>query len=364
MSVPTASKLVTAKRLKNELKEMRKEKLEFAQAIQDETNQFVFFFLIKGADDSVYKGGYYIGKIVFPEDYPNNPGAFYMLTPSGRFMVEQKICLTNSDYHKESWTPTWDVVKMMIGFYSIFHADTDHGISHIFESTNSRLRHAENSISFNMHNHKNIFTRFDQFINEDGTIKPPKEKEPIKESSREKPIVEKPVESDKPAIKPIEVVPIEKPVEKTIEKQVEQVEHVEEKILVKKTSKSKSAPGKSVEKPVEKQVEHVEHVEEKMPVPVEKKVKKIVKNSSNKLDKSDKLGKSGRSEKQINPVGLVEPESFEKLQKMTFTAGNIAKRKELKKCLDKIAKLTFETNDPNLFLKGVELLQSIIYGDI
>lgn len=162
---------ITEKRLRNELKKLQKENLGFAQAIQDEKNQFLFYFLLKGDDDSDYKGGYYIGKIELPKDYPASPGDFYMLTGNGRFEIGHKICLSNSGYHKDSWTPSWDITNMLIGFMSIFNDDTEHGISHIKDSPEKRRMFAKQSISYNLSTYPNIFKRFDRFVNEDGTIK-------------------------------------------------------------------------------------------------------------------------------------------------------------------------------------------------
>lgn len=171
---------ITEKRLINELKDLKKNKLEFAQAIQDETNKFIFYFLLVGDKEDPkskektghYEGGYYIGKIMLPSNYPEKPGDFMMLTPNGRFEIQKKICLTNSGYHSESWTPIWSIRNMILGFASIFYVDLDTGISHIKKSKAERREMAKQSIKYNMDNYKDIFVRFDQFINEDGTIKP------------------------------------------------------------------------------------------------------------------------------------------------------------------------------------------------
>jgi ubiquitin-protein ligase len=164
----TAMSQATTKRLVGEMKTLNKEKLDYAQAIQDVKDPFTFYFLLVGDKGSSYEGGYYIGKIMLPSDYPEKPGAYMMLTPNGRFMHGHKICLTNSDYHKESWTPAWTIKLMLMGFYSIFIVDVDHGISHIRDTPENRQRMARESIQYNLTNHYDIFTQFDQFINEQG----------------------------------------------------------------------------------------------------------------------------------------------------------------------------------------------------
>lgn len=178
---------VTEKRLTNELKDLKKNKLEFAQAIQDETNKFIFYFLLKGDDDpkSDYRGGYYIGKIMLPSSYPDKAGDFMMLTPNGRFTPDTKICLSNSGYHPESWTPTWTIRSMLIGFLSIFLSDQEHGIAHIKESSAKRKEYALHSVQFNLNKYNHIFKQFDQFVNDDGTLRSNDEiKQSVKNSEK------------------------------------------------------------------------------------------------------------------------------------------------------------------------------------
>ena len=40
-----------------------------------------------GPPASLYTGGYYHGKLVFPKEYPFKAPSIYMLTPNGRFKV-------------------------------------------------------------------------------------------------------------------------------------------------------------------------------------------------------------------------------------------------------------------------------------
>ena len=57
----------------------------------DPENILVCHYCIKGAKDSVYEGGYYYGKVIFPVDFPFKPPAMYMMTPSGRFVPGKSI---------------------------------------------------------------------------------------------------------------------------------------------------------------------------------------------------------------------------------------------------------------------------------
>lgn len=159
---------LTMKRLAGELKKLRKSKLPYAQACQDETNPFIFYFLLVGNKGSPYEGGYYIGKIILSPEHPSKPGSVMILTPNGRFTAGSKICLTNTDYHMESFSPIWTIEQMMMGIYSIFIEDKDHGISHITVSMHERKLYAESSIEYNLKHHPDIFKRFDHFVNENG----------------------------------------------------------------------------------------------------------------------------------------------------------------------------------------------------
>ena len=158
------------KRITGDIKDLDRNRMEFAQAIQDEQNIKLFYFMLRPKDEP-YNGGYYIGKIELPDDYPKTPGTFYMLTPSGRFTINSKICLTNSSYHKENWTPIWSIRNMIIGVASIFVADDTTGISHIKDTSVNRKRMAQDSIAYNISHYADIFNKFNFFVNEDNSVK-------------------------------------------------------------------------------------------------------------------------------------------------------------------------------------------------
>lgn len=69
------------------------------------------------------EGGMYQGKIKFPDDYPFKPPSIYMLTPNGRFETDRRLCLSISDFHPESWIPTWSVASIINGVLSFMLED-------------------------------------------------------------------------------------------------------------------------------------------------------------------------------------------------------------------------------------------------
>ncbi|GMH33135.1 hypothetical protein BSKO_00969 [Bryopsis sp. KO-2023] len=97
------------KRILQEMKEMQQDNAsEFvAEALED--NIFEWHFVIRGPPDTEFEGGLYHGRILLPSDYPFKPPSFVMLTPSGRFEVGKKICLSISERHPEHWQPSWSM---------------------------------------------------------------------------------------------------------------------------------------------------------------------------------------------------------------------------------------------------------------
>ncbi|KAK7687661.1 hypothetical protein QCA50_008876 [Cerrena zonata] len=46
-----------------------------------------------------------------------------MLTPSGRFQPDRKICFSMSDFHPGSWNPAWSVATILTGLLSFMLSD-------------------------------------------------------------------------------------------------------------------------------------------------------------------------------------------------------------------------------------------------
>ena len=49
-------------------------------AAPDPDDMFTWYFIIFGFEDEPYKGGYYMGKLIFPSDYPWKPPSIWMVT--------------------------------------------------------------------------------------------------------------------------------------------------------------------------------------------------------------------------------------------------------------------------------------------
>lgn len=108
--------------------------------------------VLAGAQGSDYDGGYYHGTIAFPDEYPFKAPSVKMLTPSGRFRINESICMSMTAWHPESWNPAWNIGTLTLGFSSFMHDDTDRGVASIQETPAVRRALAVESMAHNMKN--------------------------------------------------------------------------------------------------------------------------------------------------------------------------------------------------------------------
>ena len=126
-----------------------RETLDNYVAVPELNNVFEWHFIIFGLEGCDYAGGFYHGRISFPPQYPFKPPSVKMMTPSGRFQVNKKICTSFTDYHPELWNPMWGVNTIVLGLITFMQSDevTAGGMS---ESSAKRRDHAQNSLSYNL----------------------------------------------------------------------------------------------------------------------------------------------------------------------------------------------------------------------
>ncbi|KAF8511818.1 UBC-like protein [Hysterangium stoloniferum] len=117
-----ATKAAT-KRLSKEYAVMQKEPPPFIWAAPDEKNILTWNYIIRGPPDSPYAGGEYHGVLLFPSEYPFRPPGIKMLTPSGRFQPDKRICFSMSDFHPGTWNPAWSVATILTGLLSFMLSD-------------------------------------------------------------------------------------------------------------------------------------------------------------------------------------------------------------------------------------------------
>lgn len=117
-------------------------------------NILEWHFVIQGdgLDGTPYEGGQYHGKLVFPSDYPYKPPSIMMLTPSGRFETNKRLCLSMSDFHPETWVPAWSVASILNGVLS-FMLESTPTVGSVERSLPERRRLAALSHAFNRKTH-------------------------------------------------------------------------------------------------------------------------------------------------------------------------------------------------------------------
>ncbi len=126
------------KRIMRELKEIHESENPDIEASALESNIFEWFFAIRGAWGTEFERGIYHGRILMPADYPFNPPAFVMMTPSGRFETGKKICLSISSFHPESWQPSWNVESALLALIAFMQTPGNGAIGSMDSSAEDR----------------------------------------------------------------------------------------------------------------------------------------------------------------------------------------------------------------------------------
>lgn len=139
------------RRLTRELQALNKNPLTSPriQAMPNEANILEWHYVIEGSSGTPYHGGFYHGKLIFPKEYPLKPPSVIMLTPSGRFKPNRRLCLSMSDFHPESWNPMWSVSTILTGLYS-FMVETAPTLGSIETTTEMKRKLAMESLDFNV----------------------------------------------------------------------------------------------------------------------------------------------------------------------------------------------------------------------
>ena len=88
-----------SRRIIRELKELQKNPSKSWVAAPNDDNLFEWFFTVRGPAGSEFEGGLYHGRIVLPVNYPFAPPSIMLLSPSGRFEINKKICLSTFSFY-------------------------------------------------------------------------------------------------------------------------------------------------------------------------------------------------------------------------------------------------------------------------
>jgi ubiquitin-conjugating enzyme E2 J2 len=147
---------LAATRLRKELINLKKDPPPGLIAEPNESDILVWHYAIRGPLETPYEGGIYIGKIKFPSEYPLKAPSIYMLTPSGRFQCNTKICMSMSDFHPESWNPMWSVATIIQGVQS-FMTSEEGTTGALKASEADRKKFASVSMAYNQKTFPQLF---------------------------------------------------------------------------------------------------------------------------------------------------------------------------------------------------------------
>ncbi|CAN6641899.1 ubiquitin-conjugating enzyme E2 6 [Trichomonascus vanleenenianus] len=111
------------KRLTKEYQNLRAHPVPYVRAVPNDQNILEWHYLITGAPDTPYENGQYHGTLTFPSEYPYRPPSIRMCTPNGRFKVNQRLCLSISDFHPDTWNPAWSVSTILMGLLSFMNTN-------------------------------------------------------------------------------------------------------------------------------------------------------------------------------------------------------------------------------------------------
>ncbi|XP_076031662.1 ubiquitin-conjugating enzyme E2 J2-like isoform X2 [Oratosquilla oratoria] len=136
-------------RLRTDYIRLKQDPVPYVTAEPLMSNILEWHYVLKGPEESPYEGGYYHGKLIFPAEYPFKPPSIYMITPSGRFRTNMRLCLSISDHHPETWNPTWCVATILMGLLS-FMLEKSPTAGSMVAKDNEKQQLAEESWNFNL----------------------------------------------------------------------------------------------------------------------------------------------------------------------------------------------------------------------
>ncbi|KAI8118362.1 Ubiquitin-conjugating enzyme E2 J2 [Lucilia cuprina] len=170
-------------RMKQDYMRLKRDPLPYITAEPLPNNILEWHYVVKGPEDSPYYGGYYHGTLLFPREFPFKPPSIYMLTPNGRFKTNTRLCLsisgcrvtivflvgqahvkmvshlgsqvarghTTSDFHPDTWNPTWCVGTILTGLLS-FMLESTATLGSIETTNYEKQQLAKKSLAFNLKN--------------------------------------------------------------------------------------------------------------------------------------------------------------------------------------------------------------------
>lgn len=139
------------RRLTRELKQLENSSNPQLVVRPSSESMLVWHFVLHSLPaDTPYSEGCYYGKLTFPDDYPHKPPSLMMLTENGRLETDQRLCLSMTDFHPESWNPAWSIESILVGLISFMIDESEpKGIGVVKVTTDVREELAKKSWTSN-----------------------------------------------------------------------------------------------------------------------------------------------------------------------------------------------------------------------
>ena len=141
--------------LQQQLKELQKKPPEFFSAgLADESNIYEWDVCITGPPDTLYEGGIFNCKMIFPETYPDQPPKMKFVTPVWHPNVypDGKVCISilhnpgddpmGYEQANERWSPVQTVETIMLSIISMLSSPNDESPANIDAAKQFREDHA------------------------------------------------------------------------------------------------------------------------------------------------------------------------------------------------------------------------------
>ncbi|XP_021948979.1 ubiquitin-conjugating enzyme E2 J2 isoform X2 [Folsomia candida] len=136
-------------RLRQDYMRLKKDPVPYIVAEPLPNNILEWHYLVRGPENSLYEGGIYHGKLKFPPEFPFRAPSIYMITPSGRFKTNTRLCLSISDFHPDTWNPAWSVGTILTGLLS-FMLEKSPTLGSVETNDMEKKSFALKSIDFNV----------------------------------------------------------------------------------------------------------------------------------------------------------------------------------------------------------------------
>lgn len=153
------------RRLTKEYKTITANPPPYIIAKPSDENILEWHYVITGPPKTPYEYGQYHGVLRFPSDYPFKPPSISIITPNGRFQCNTRLCLSMSDYHPDTWNPTWSVLTILTGLLS-FMTDNEQTTGSVNTTDAVKKKLARESKKYNNSENTRFAANFPELVSQ------------------------------------------------------------------------------------------------------------------------------------------------------------------------------------------------------